>query len=199
MKQSLKTAAIAAVCLFWSALAALAQISTPGLPLIPLGYCQMTLTGSAASLATCVRATFTASAGSNSFQLVVSAVASGVIKPGDLIVTGTGLTAGTVIVSEVFVPGIAPGGVGTYNLSATNTASSATVTSGGIPTGANQAYLEVDTAAARYRDDGASPTTAIGQPIASGGTSYYAGTLSALRFIAQTASPVLNVSFYKSP
>ena len=194
----IKRISIVAFALWCSITTAFAQ-STTGLPLIPLGYCQLSATqlGSAVGLKSCVRASFTASAGSIATQLVVTSV-TGIIKPGDVIVSGTGLTVGTVIVSQV--PGVGtPGGAGTYNLNATNTASSAASTSGGIPPGANEAVIESDTAAIRYRDDGAAPTTAIGQPIAAGGSTFYTGTLSALQLIAQSGSPVVNISFYKSP
>lgn len=195
----MKKLSLAVIGLLCSMAVAFAQ--TPALPLIPLGQCQLSASqlASAIALSKCVRATFTASAGSNSNQLVVSAITNGVIKIGDIIESGTGLTVGTVITG--FVPNTGTnGGVGTYQLSATNTASSATVTSGGIPPGANEALIESDTAAVRWRDDGAAPTTAIGYPIAANATPWlYTGTLSAMQLIAQTGSPVVNISFYKSP
>jgi hypothetical protein len=195
----MKKLSLAVIGLLCSIAVAFAQ--TPALPLIPLGYCQLSATqlGSAVALSKCVRATFTASSGSNPSQLVVSAITNGVIKIGDQIVSGTGLTVGTIITG--FVPGSGTnGGAGTYTLSATNTASSATVTSGGIPTGANEALIESDTAAVRWRDDGGVPTALIGYPIAANAPPWlYTGTLSAMQLIAQTGSPVVNISFYKSP
>ncbi len=71
-------------------------------------------------------ATFTASAGSPSTELVVTAV-TGLISIGDT-VSGTGITPGTTILSQVSGT---TGGAGTYNLSAANTCSAATVTSFG--------------------------------------------------------------------
>ncbi len=68
-------------------------------------------------------ATFTASADSDPTRLVVTAV-TGLISIGDT-VSGTGITAGTTISSQVSGT---TGGAGTYQLSASNTASSATVT-----------------------------------------------------------------------
>ena len=175
--------------------AALAQGTDPGQFMVPLGYCQQTLSSSVVSLSACVRASFTASAGANSTQLVVTAV-TGIIKTGDQIVTGTGVTVGTIITGQVSGT---PGGAGTYQLNATNTASAATVTSGGVPTGARMAYITVSGTSvnAVYRDDGGAPTTAIGVIISSGTGILYTGTLSALQFIAASGSPVLNVSFYK--
>jgi hypothetical protein len=86
-----------------------------------------TNTGSLGSTNTAtLGATFTASAGSPSSNLVVTAV-TGLISIGD-VVSGTGITPGTTILSQV--SGTA-GGAGTYNLSAANTCSAATVTSFG--------------------------------------------------------------------
>jgi hypothetical protein len=195
--RNLKLALALCASLIVSLCPALGQ-GIPGLPLIPLGYCQLSATqlGSAVGLSSCVRASFTASAGSVATQLVVTSV-TGIIKIGDA-VSGTGITAGTTVVSQVSGVGT-PGGAGTYNLSASNTASSASATSGGIPALANEVYIESDTAAVRYRDDGAAPTATIGQPIASGGSIFYTGTLSAMQLIAESGSPVVNISFYKSP
>lgn len=83
------------------------------------------VTGSLGSTNTgAIGATFTASAGSPTTKLVVTAV-TGFISIGDT-VSGTGITAGTTIVSQD--TGGTPNGAGTYNLSAVNTCSSATVT-----------------------------------------------------------------------
>ena len=73
-----------------------------------------------------IGATFTASAGTPTTELVVTAV-TGLISIGDT-VSGTGITAGTTILSQVSGT---TGGAGTYLLSAANTCSSATVTSFG--------------------------------------------------------------------
>ena len=130
--------------------AAIAQ-GIPGQAMVPIGNCQIgsSALGSAVALSKCVRASFTASAGSPSTKLVVTSV-TGIILPGDQIVSGTGLTAGTIVVSQD--PGGTTGGAGTYNLSAANTASSASSTSGGIPPGATAAFLQAETADVRYRD-----------------------------------------------
>lgn len=71
-------------------------------------------------------ATFTASADTDDTRLVVTSV-TGLISVGDE-VSGTGITAGTVITSQVSGT---PGGAGTYQLDQSNTASSATVTAFG--------------------------------------------------------------------
>lgn len=173
-----------------------AQTAVPGQPLVPLGNCQLSATqlGSPVKLSSCVRASFTATAGSNSSQLVVTSV-TGIILAGDQIVSGTGLTAGTVITGQVSGT---PGGAGTYQLSATNTASSASTTSGGIPPGATSAFLQAEVASVRYRDDGGAPTTAIGNLVVFGIPGiYYPGTLSKLQFIGASGSPLLDVAFYR--
>jgi hypothetical protein len=175
---------------------AVAQGVVAGQLTVPLGYCQLSATalGSAVKLSSCVRASFTATAGTPATKLVVTSV-TGIIKIGDQIVSGTGLTAGTVITAQISGT---TGGAGTYLLSATNTASSASSTSGGIPTGATMAYLQAETANVRYRDDGAAPTTAIGNIVTSGIPGiFYIGTLPQLQFIAASGSPLLNVAFYR--
>lgn len=71
-------------------------------------------------------ATFTATADSDPTRLVVTSV-TGLISVGDE-VSGTGITAGTTILSQVSGT---TGGAGTYQLSDSNTASAATVTAFG--------------------------------------------------------------------
>lgn len=68
--------------------------------------------------------------------------------------------------------------------------------SGGIPALTGWAVICVDTAAIRWRDDGTAPTASVGMPIAAGQCFYYSGTFATLRVIAQTGSPVVNISFY---
>lgn len=168
----------------------------PGQFVVPLGNCQLSATqlGSAVGLSKCTRASFTASAGSSSNLLVVTSVA-GIILVGDTLLTGTGITAGTTVVNQVSGT---PGGAGTYTISAANTASSASATSGGIPPGATMATLQSETANVRYRDDGGAPTAAIGTLLVSGvAPILYTGTLAQLQFIAATGSPLVDVAFYR--
>ena len=196
MKAILRNILAAAFVLIGFSTCAFAQGSAPGQFVVPLGSCQLSATqlGSAVGLKSCVRASFTASAGSPATQLVVTSV-SGVIKIGDVIVSGTGATVGTVIIGQISGT---PGGAGTYQLSATNTTSSASVTSGGIPTGATMALLQAETADVRWRDDGAAPTTSIGNIVVHGTPPlFYTGTLSALQLIALSGSPLLDVAFYR--
>jgi hypothetical protein len=80
---------------------------------------------------------------------------------------------------------------GQYNL-AVNTATSLTV-----PAGANQIEICVEIQAIRYRDDGTAPTSSVGIPVPVGTCFPYAGNLSAIQFIAQTAGATIDVAYYK--
>lgn len=65
-----------------------------------------------------------------------------------------------------------------------------------VPNGAKRALITATTQAVRWRDDGTNPTSSVGMPLAVNVTILYTGDLSALKFIEQTASAVLNVSYY---
>ncbi len=67
---------------------------------------------------------------------------------------------------------------------------------GGIPALTGWAVICIETAAIRWRDDGTAPTASVGMPIVAGGCFNYSGTFATLRVIAQTGSPVVNISFY---
>jgi hypothetical protein len=68
-----------------------------------------------------------------------------------------------------------------------------------VPTGATFCIVTAESQAVRWRDDGTNPTASVGMPIASGGSYTFNGAvnLAALRFIEQTASAILNVSYYR--
>lgn len=65
-----------------------------------------------------------------------------------------------------------------------------------VPTGARWAFIIPETQAVRWRDDGTNPTASVGWLMAAGSALSYTGDLSAIRFIEQTASAKLNVSYY---
>ncbi len=67
---------------------------------------------------------------------------------------------------------------------------------GTIPTGCAEAWIKVNTQAARWRDDGVNPTTTVGMPLAVGELLVYDGNLSAFRIISAVAGAELNVTFY---
>lgn len=171
-----------------------ARAQTVGQSIVPLGYCQLASLGSAVGLSTCVRASFT---GTGSGTTLTASSVTGYIKPGDS-VSGTGVPSGTTISAQL--TGSA-GGAGTYQTSQPTTSSSASLTSGGIPVGANAAMFHVETAAVRWTDDGTvAPTASTGQLInVADPLFWYQGTLSGLSFIAATGSPKLNVLFYRAP
>ena len=65
-----------------------------------------------------------------------------------------------------------------------------------VPTGTTMALIVAETQAVRWRDDGTAPTASVGMPLAVGTSLSYDGDLKAVRFIEQTASAKLNVSYY---
>ena len=64
------------------------------------------------------------------------------------------------------------------------------------PAGATFAVIQPQTQAVRWRDDGTDPSGSVGMPLAVGADLEYGGPLDRIRFIEQTASAVLNVSYY---
>lgn len=65
-----------------------------------------------------------------------------------------------------------------------------------VPSGAIMAIITCETQAVRWRDDGTNPTATVGMPLAAGGYFIYNGALSAIKFIEQTTSAKLNISYY---
>ena len=65
---------------------------------------------------------------------------------------------------------------------------------GGPPT---LAVITAEAQAVRYRDDSTDPTASVGMPLAVGVVLNYEGTFSKIKFIEQTATAKLNVSFYR--
>jgi hypothetical protein len=88
-------------------------------------------------------------------------------------------------------------------LAAAAAASPATSLIADVPTGARLAVMTVDSANVRWFDDGQNPTTAIGLlMIATTATLFpapyqYSGDLAAIKFIAASGSPLINVAFLK--
>lgn len=58
------------------------------------------------------------------------------------------------------------------------------------------ALIIAETQAVRWRDDGTAPTASVGMPLAVGVPLQYDGDLTKIRFIEQTASAKLNISYY---
>jgi hypothetical protein len=58
------------------------------------------------------------------------------------------------------------------------------------------ALIIAEGAPVRWRDDGVAPTASVGMPIAVGVPLQYDGDLTKIRFIQQSASGILNISYY---
>ena len=166
-----------------------------GLVEVPLGFCSLSSMSAATLIntTTCSVAAFT---GTGSGTNLTASAVTGPIVAGTQ-VAGTGVPSGTYIVSQ---KSGTPFGAGVYNTSVPTTASSASLTTGGIPVGANYAVICAYTQAVNYRDDGGVPTGTAGsggQGIAAGQCIPYNGTFSLLQFIQQTSGAILGISFYR--
>ena len=58
------------------------------------------------------------------------------------------------------------------------------------------ALIVAETQGVRWRDDGTDPTASVGMPLAAGVPLQYDGDLTRIKFIEQTASAKLNISYY---
>lgn len=58
------------------------------------------------------------------------------------------------------------------------------------------ALIIAETQGVRWRDDGTNPTASVGMPLAAGVPLQYDGNLTGIKFIEQTASAKLNISYY---
>lgn len=65
-----------------------------------------------------------------------------------------------------------------------------------IPQGATLALITPETQSIRWRDDGTDPTASVGMPVTAGAYLSYDGDLNRIKFIQQSASAKINVSFY---
>jgi len=64
------------------------------------------------------------------------------------------------------------------------------------PKGATMALIVPLTQGIRWRDDGTNPTASVGMPVAANAYFNYDGDLNRIKFIEQTASAELNISYY---
>lgn len=65
-----------------------------------------------------------------------------------------------------------------------------------VPAGATMALIIAEVQSVRWRDDGTNPTATIGMPLATSTSLSYDGDLKSIKFIEQTASAKINVSYY---
>ena len=165
---------------------------TSGVPMVSMGYCQIPAVSMNAgtTFSTCVAATFTATCSGTT--LTASAVTGDISQ--NWLLTGTGIVAGTFIVS-----GPLAGGAGAYVVSQACTSSAASVSAIGPPNGATGVLLGVDAQSARWRDDNGAPTASSGMLIvATQQPMFFTGTVRQMQFISAVAGSILNASFYKT-
>ena len=68
---------------------------------------------------------------------------------------------------------------------------------GGIPTGADYCLIQCSGGIVRWTDDGLAPTATKGMRLLDGGEMLYQGnSLTALEFIQESGTAVLNVAYY---
>ena len=65
-----------------------------------------------------------------------------------------------------------------------------------VPQGATLALIVLETQNVRWRDDGTNPTASVGMPIFVGASLSYDGDFNKIKFIEETASAKLNISYY---
>lgn len=65
-----------------------------------------------------------------------------------------------------------------------------------IPAGVKRMVMQAEVANVRWRDDGVDPTAAVGMILAAGDIVEYTGNVAAIKFIAVSGSPLVNLSFY---
>ena len=90
--------------------------------------------------------------------------------------------------------------LGYQQISTLSSAQNLTVPSVDPNTGLNLmptiAIITPETNGVRWRDDGVAPTASVGRPLAAGVTLQYDGDLRKIRFIEQTASAKINITYY---
>jgi hypothetical protein len=158
----------------------------------PLGYQQLTLSSTATGLTLPYGSQQASGSACNLLgkTLTVGGTVTGTFAVGQTVV-GTGIPANTTIVGQ--------GGPGsnTWQLSAACTTETGEAVTAYQTLNVNFAEIRVSTANANWRDDGTAPTASVGMPMLSTDPLFeYAGALQNIQFIAQTGSPVLNVSYY---
>lgn len=82
---------------------------------------------------------------------------------------------------------------GYQQIAASTLANATTLT---VPDGARYALIVPEQAGVRYRDDGTSPTSTVGMPMAAGDSLWYTGRLQSISFIRTDTTTVLNILYY---
>lgn len=66
-----------------------------------------------------------------------------------------------------------------------------------VPDGTKLAMIQAESQNVRWRDDGTNPTAAIGMKLVANDILVYTGVMSAIKFIEETVSAKLNITYYK--
>ncbi len=66
-----------------------------------------------------------------------------------------------------------------------------------VPDGTKLAMIQVTGQNLRWRDDGTNPTATVGMRLVANDILVYSGVMSAIKFIEETTSAVLNITYYK--
>ena len=94
---------------------------------------------------------------------------------------------------------VAEKALGYAQITAIDTATLLSSVAGGIPVGTTLVLISPQTQAIRWRDDGTSPTAAVGYPLAVGSELRYTSqSISRVSVISQVAGAAINVMFYGS-
>lgn len=87
--------------------------------------------------------------------------------------------------------------LGYFQIPAASLATAYALSSLPIPKGAKYALIQVEASSVRWRDDGTAPTTTVGMIQApTDGIVGFMANLQTLQFIAESGSPILDISFY---
>jgi hypothetical protein len=86
--------------------------------------------------------------------------------------------------------------LGFQQITSLSSASGLTVPTNALGQYANRAIVHTETQAVRWRDDGTSPTAGIGMRLTVGSELEYDGDLAKIKFIEETASAKINISYY---
>lgn len=201
MKAKIKNA-LAGVLFILGALHAPAKAQSSGQRTSPIAICYLSNMSAATNLSSLVCANFTGTGSGN--ILTVSAVANGILLPG-MALSGSGVPAGTTIVSQLTGT---PGQTGTYQTSVTTTSNSASLTAGGVPLGwgipailPGYAAVFAFGANVTWRDDGGVLTSSPGPggiQLSAGTSMPYTGNFQKFQAIQQNVGAILAFAFYLS-
>ena len=168
----------------------------------PAGFNQLTLADTALGLGSGI-STLSApqivSGGTGYQRNDIVTVVGGTGMPAKLQVTNTGPNGVVTGVSAALANGCysspPSGTLSTTGGQGTGLTVTATFTSNTIPNNAIGVLIEVETQAARWRDDGVAPTASIGMLINANDTVPYLGNLNALLLFAVISGAVANITF----